>query len=108
MTRNIVDANKVPVATVTLEGTEAFIDLVNPLPTRMTVAQTHALRDALGQALREGRKAQRKAAAPPKEPKARAPKKDAAPKKPQATPDPKPSKRGAKKATDADDAQVAA
>lgn len=108
MTRNIVDTNKNPVATVTTEGTEAFVDLVNPLPTRMTVAQTHVLRDALGQALREARKAQRKAAAPPKEPKARAPKKPAAPKKPQATPDPKPSKRGTKKATVDDDAQAAA
>jgi hypothetical protein len=106
MTRNIIDANKEPVATVTLEGAEAFVDLVNPLPTRMTAAQTRILRDALGQALREARKAQRKAVAPPKDPEANAPKKDASPNKPQATPDPKPSKRGTKKATD-DEAHVA-
>jgi hypothetical protein len=99
MTRNIVDANKVPVATVTLEDGKAWINLVNPLPTRMTVAETQTLRDALGQALREGRKAQNKAVAP-KEPKASAPKKLAAPKKAQATPDTKPSRRGTKDATD--------
>lgn len=69
MARNISDKDKHPVATVEVHGTTAKVKLVKAVPTEMTVAQVATLRDALGQALREARKAQRKAETP-KEPKA--------------------------------------